>query len=70
MGVPMAAMLILAAALVISACSSPARPTPLAPAPETIDVLDFIIGDAEMWPRHGDRGQHQIVDMGAREICR
>jgi hypothetical protein len=36
---------------------------------DTVDVLDFVIGAPELWPRHGNQGQHQVVDWGARQVC-
>jgi hypothetical protein len=38
------------------------------PAP-TVDVLDFVLGDASMWPRTGTQTQDQRVDMDRREVC-
>ena len=64
-----AVMFVVAVAVTASACSSPARPTPPPASAETVDVLDFIVGAADQWPRHGDQGQHQVVDIGARQIC-
>lgn len=37
--------------------------------PPPIDVLNFIIGDSDLWPRTGDQLQHQTVDWGKREVC-
>lgn len=34
----------------------------------TIDVLDFIVGDVALWPRHGNQNQHQNVNLAAREV--
>jgi hypothetical protein len=52
--------------LTLSACaSSPAAPTRTS----RIDVLDFVIGDASLWPRQGDQDQHQLVDRAKHEVC-
>jgi hypothetical protein len=43
----------------------------MAPSPETaasVDVLDFIVGDATLWPRHGSQNQDQVVDAASRQI--
>lgn len=65
-----AAVLVIAAALGASACTRPvASPTAL-PAPgDPVDVLDYIIGPADQWPRVGDQPQHQVVDWEKREVC-
>jgi hypothetical protein len=68
-GLPAAAILFVAAALTASACSSPAGPTSPAASTDTVDVLDFIIGAPDQWPRHGNQAQHQIVDWTARQVC-
>jgi hypothetical protein len=57
--------------LLLAGCSSPATPSPLA-APTgaaRLDVLDFVIGDAALWPRRGSHGQNQIVDRTRQEVC-
>lgn len=40
-----------------------------APSLPAIDVLDFVIGDASLWPRRGSQAQDQFVDMAQREVC-
>lgn len=35
----------------------------------SVDVLDFLIGDASLWPRIGNHSQHQFVDMAQQEVC-
>jgi hypothetical protein len=35
----------------------------------TVDTLDYVIGQASLWPRTGTQFQHQIVDRAGREIC-
>lgn len=59
-----AVMLMLAAALG-AACAAPTSPS----IDPRIDVLDFIIGDANLWPRQGSQWQHQQVDFERREVC-
>src|SRR5262249_55459519 len=34
-----------------------------------LDVLDYVVGDAMLWPRRGSHGQNQIVDLARREVC-
>ena len=41
----------------------------VSPTQPTIDVLDFIIGEAGLWPRIGTQAQNQVVDDERREIC-
>jgi hypothetical protein len=40
---------------------------PVAPAPQPIDVLDFVVGDAALWPRFGNQHQHQVA--GPSRVC-
>jgi hypothetical protein len=35
----------------------------------TVDVLDYVIGDAHLWPRIGNHYSNQIVDPVRREVC-
>jgi hypothetical protein len=62
------ALFLLVAAVMASGCSSFASPTTPASA-DTVDVLDFVIGAADKWPRRGDQAQHQVVDWNARQVC-
>src|SRR3954470_9644499 len=55
----------LIAVLAGAGCSQPAAPSPA----ETVDVLDFLIGDPSLWPRVGNHYSNQIVDQGRREVC-
>jgi hypothetical protein len=43
----------------------PVRTVPV----ETVDTLDYVLGDASLWPRVGTQRQHQIVDRVRREVC-
>ena len=67
-------------ALAAWACTSPVAPapTPAATGPSSstgsgraarLDVLDFIIGSPETWPRYGGQWQHQVVDSSKRDVC-
>lgn len=38
-------------------------------ATQSADVLDFLIGDASLWPRSGSHYLNQIVDQSRREVC-
>lgn len=55
-----------AAAILLISCSSPAAPTAAA-AP--VDVLNYLLGDASLWPRVGSHSQNQNVDLARREVC-
>jgi hypothetical protein len=52
--------------LALAGCS---RPTSPSSSPVTIDVLNYLLGDAALWPRVGSHGQNQIVDLARREVC-
>lgn len=58
--------LLLAGGLLTS-CASTVQPSPAAQ-PPTVDVLDFIVGDGALWPRHGTQNQHQVVDAAGRQV--
>ena len=60
-----------AGGLLALACISCVGPTsPLSPSsPSRIDVLPFLIGEAQLWPRRGDLSQNQVVDYARREVC-
>lgn len=69
------ALAVLSVLTVASACTSPSAPTleramtaATAPAP-TVDVLDFLIGEATTWPRIGSLYMNQQLDLARREIC-
>jgi hypothetical protein len=65
-----AATLLIAAALGASACRAiVVAPTPRLASGDTVDVLDFIIGQPDQWPRVGDQAQHQVVDWVLRQVC-
>ena len=51
-----------------AACRSVVSPT-VRPEVGTVDVLDFIIGAVEEWPRVGDQALNQVVDWNARQVC-
>jgi hypothetical protein len=46
-------------------CTTP--PAPVAPLPTTVDVVQFIVGAADFWPRTGDQLQHQVV--AGPQVC-
>lgn len=60
--------LLLLATLTLAACSHTLAPSPAPAAGTTVDVLDFILGDPALWPRHGNQNQHQVVDTAQRQI--
>ena len=55
----------------LAGCSSPAvtSPSSAAAIEQRIDILDYLIGDAGLWPRRGSHGQNQIVDRARQEVC-
>jgi len=60
--------------LLALACASCVGPTsPSSPSSVSslsrIDVLPFLIGEAQLWPRRGDLSQNQVVDYARREVC-
>jgi hypothetical protein len=63
-----AAILLVFMAATTAACRSVVSPT-VRPDVETVDVLDFIIGAVDEWPRVGDQALHQVVDWNARQVC-
>jgi hypothetical protein len=58
----------LVAVLVTTACAGPSTPSAV-PANPQIDVLNYIVGDASLWPRRGSHGQNQVVDLARQEVC-
>jgi len=56
----------LAAVLLASGCTNPARPSD---STVKLDVLQFLVGDAQLWPRVGDMSQGQVVDIARRDVC-
>ena len=57
----------LAAASAAGACRQSAT-APTDPS-QTVDTLEFVVGDAALWPRTGDQLQDQTVDRDRREVC-
>jgi hypothetical protein len=53
-------------ALACTACSNPTQPSTTT---ATVDVLQFLVGDPQLWPRVGDLTQGQVVDSDRREVC-
>jgi hypothetical protein len=56
----------LAFALVITACGGPTSPSQPANAE---DVLEYIVGDPALWPRHGAPNHHQHQNLEASRVC-
>ncbi|HYM23471.1 MAG TPA: hypothetical protein VEU08_09690 [Vicinamibacterales bacterium] len=63
----------LAGAAMVATLIAWGRATPASPAPSgpsgMVDVLDYIIGSAAMWPRNGSSYQNQFLDVSARQVC-
>jgi hypothetical protein len=62
----MSALWAVAILTAVSACHAPAEPSS---APAGTDVLDFMIGNPQTWPRVGSHSQNQVVDAAKREVC-
>jgi len=62
----MARWTLIVATVVCAACSAAVSPS--APA-QTIDVLDYLIGDSALWPRIGNHYSNQVLDRERREVC-
>jgi hypothetical protein len=60
------ARLAIVTALVCGGCAQPLAPSEMR---ETVDVLDYLIGDQTMWPRIGNHYSNQVVDVAHREVC-
>jgi len=59
-----------AALLAMAACATPLTPSSgPGGAQAGVDVLDYVIGDAALWPRRGGQAQNQIVDQVRQEVC-
>jgi len=58
------------AAIILASAAGCQHSSPAAPAAaSSADVLDFLIGDAALWPRVGSHSQNQSVDQNRREVC-
>src|SRR4051812_22473834 len=51
-----------------AACAAPVMPSAAAVGRQ-VDVLDYVLGDAALWPRRGGQAQNQIVDRSRQEVC-
>ncbi len=51
--------------VLMAACANPSAPTG---ANTPVDVLDYVLGQPELWPRVGDQSQHQVVDAAERRV--
>jgi len=64
--------LAVAAIFLMTAVGCAGAPGPAATAPSAVrafDVLDFLVGDAQLWPRVGSFSQNQFVDRDRRQVC-
>lgn len=48
--------------------SNPSGPSSLA-SDQFIDVLPYLVGQPDTWPRQGSQWQHQIVDATRQQVC-
>ena len=55
--------------LLCARCSSPSAPAAPSQPASPIDLLNYLLGDASLWPRVGSHSQNQIVDLARREVC-
>ena len=53
-------------ALVVTACGNPTGPTT---GTHAIDVLDYVVGDATLWPRHGEPNHYQHQHVESQRVC-
>lgn len=60
--------LVLAAVIAVAGCTQ-APSTPSTSALATVDVLDYVIGPPEMWPRHGNPNHHQNQTVEGNRVC-
>jgi len=62
-------LLVAACLAILSAgCSHSLPLQPSAPS-QSVDVLDYLIGDPSVWPRVGNHSQNQFVDTSQRQVC-
>jgi len=62
-------VVVIAGALLATSCASATAPTSRPTPAESVDALDYIVGQPDQWPRVGDQAQHQLVDWDARQVC-
>ena len=65
----MSARRLLLVTLLAAGCggTAPVQPTP--PPGDVVDVLDFLVGSASVWPRIGNHAQSQFVDPEKQQVC-
>ena len=63
--------LVITASLLSFACGGTGADRSIGPSPlePTVDVLDYLIGASNLWPRIGSHSQDQVVDLDRQEIC-
>lgn len=61
-----AVVVLVVLSLAIAGCSHPVSPSATS---ASVDVLNYLLGDAALWPRVGSHSQNQIVDLERREVC-
>ena len=63
--------LVVTTLFVFSACGGTGANRSIGPSPlePTVDVLDYLVGASDLWPRIGSHSQHQVVDLERQEIC-
>jgi hypothetical protein len=54
-------------ALLACACANQSSPTAITGT--SIDTLDYVVGDPDLWPRTGSQWQQQTLDTARREVC-
>ncbi|HMD35199.1 MAG TPA: hypothetical protein VKH42_09540 [Vicinamibacterales bacterium] len=61
---------ILAITVIGAAACARAPESATAPSPgHGVDVLDYLVGDASLWPRVGSFSQNQFVDRDRQQVC-
>jgi len=63
--------LVITASLLSFACGGTGADRSIGPSSlePTVDVLDYLIGASNLWPRIGSHSQDQVVDLDRQEIC-
>jgi hypothetical protein len=60
---------LIAVVMLFGLCCGGGAPAAPVPTSQTVDVLDFLIGDPSLWPRVGSHSQNQSVDRTRNEVC-
>jgi hypothetical protein len=56
-------------AFAFSLCGVACGRTPVSATAPAVDVLEFLVGDASLWPRYGDTNHHQHQILDTSKVC-